>query len=137
MKPCLPPPDGRLLAAALPSTRRLQESSYPLRHPGIERVAQSVAQHVHREHGDGEEHPRKEYVVRVADELHASLGHDVAPGRDVGRQATPRKDRIASSRIAKAQMYVPCTSSGAMVFGRMWPNMIFAVGVPSDTAAST
>ena len=54
-----------------------------------------------------------------------------------GGSPTPRNDRIASTRIAEAQMNVPCTSSGAIVFGRMWANMIFGVEVPSATAAST
>src|SRR5258706_8747682 len=54
-----------------------------------------------------------------------------------GGRPTPRNDRIASMRMPLAQMKVPCTISGAIVFGRMWPNMIFSVGVPSAIAAST
>ena len=34
-------------------------------------------------------------------------------------------------------MKVPCTTSGATQFGRMWRSMISSVGVPSEIAAST
>src|SRR5437868_14039552 len=67
-----------------------------LRHLRIERVAQAIAQHVDRQHRDGEEHAGEEDVMRIGDELHAPLGHDVAPGRNVGRQADAeeREDRL-------------------------------------------
>ena len=54
-----------------------------------------------------------------------------------GGRPTPRNDRIASTRMPEAAMKVPCTISGAVVLGRMCRSMIFQVGVPSDTAAST
>ena len=34
-------------------------------------------------------------------------------------------------------MKVPCTISGATVFGRTWRHSSFGVGVPTETAAST
>src|SRR6185295_9846275 len=50
---------------------------------------------------------------------------------------TPRNDRIASTRIAEATMYVACTISGGSVFGRMWRITSGRVGVPTEIAAST
>ncbi len=50
---------------------------------------------------------------------------------------TPRNDRIASTRIAEATMYVACTISGGSVFGRMWRITSGSVGVPTEIAAST
>jgi hypothetical protein len=49
----------------------------------------------------------------------------------------PRNDRIASIRIAEAQMKVPCTISGATVLGKTWRMSSFGVGVPAMIAAST
>ena len=46
-------------------------------------------------------------------------------------------DRIDSVIMALAQMYVACTLSGAIVFGRMWRMMIIGVRVPEATDAST
>ena len=54
-----------------------------------------------------------------------------------GGMPTPRNDRIASIRIALAQMKVPCTISGATVFGRTWRMRRSGVGVPAMIAAST
>ena len=54
-----------------------------------------------------------------------------------GGVPAPRNDSAASIRIAEAQMYVACTISGAIVFGRMWRSRIFQVGVPPAIAAST
>jgi hypothetical protein len=59
----------------------------PLGHLGVERVAQTVAQDVDRQHRHRQEDAGEEDVVRVLVELRAALGHHVAPGRDVGRQA--------------------------------------------------
>ncbi|MNT49444.1 hypothetical protein D3C72_1862990 [compost metagenome] len=57
-------------------------------------------------------------------------------GMSVGRPM-PRKDITASTSIAPAQMNVPCTSSGAMVLGRIWRSISFHAGVSSAMAAST
>ncbi len=54
-----------------------------------------------------------------------------------GGMPMPRKDRIASTRIAAAAMKVPCTISGATVLGRMWRNIRVQVGVPTEMAPST
>ena len=64
-----------------------RERSCPLGHLGIEHVAQAVAQYVHRQHRERQEDPREKHVVRELLELHPALGHDVAPGGNVGRQA--------------------------------------------------
>ena len=54
-----------------------------------------------------------------------------------GGMPMPRNERIASTRIAEAQMKVPCTMSGATVFGRMWRTMSAGTRVPAMMAAST
>src|SRR5687767_2950830 len=74
--------------------------SYALGHLGIQGVSQAITQDIHGEHCDGEEDAGKEYVVRVSHELHAPLGHDVAPGGDVGRQADAEEgqDRLEQDR---------------------------------------
>ena len=54
-----------------------------------------------------------------------------------GGMPMPRKDRIASIRIAEAQMKVPCTISGATVLGSTWRTSSVGVGVPTVMAAST
>ena len=66
----------------------------------IERVAQAVAQHVDGEHGEREEDAGEEDVVRVDAEQGAALGHDVAPGRRLGRHADAeeRQDRLDQDR---------------------------------------
>src|SRR5258705_14012601 len=61
--------------------------SDPLRHLGIERVAQSIAQYVDGENGHREEHAGIDDVVREQTEYFSSLRHDVAPGRHVRRHA--------------------------------------------------
>src|SRR5215475_6530674 len=48
-----------------------------LRQPGIEGVAQSVAQQVHRKHGGGEEDRREEHDERLHLPQGTALGHDV------------------------------------------------------------
>ena len=48
----------------------------------------------------------------------------------------PRKLKIASSKIADAQTYVPCTTIGAIEFGSTCLSKIFHVGVPTEIAAS-
>src|SRR5207237_6990810 len=74
--------------------------SDPLCHLGIERVAQSVAQHV-----DGKNRHREQYagvddVVRKETEHFASRGHDVAPGRHLRRHADAeeRQDGLDEDR---------------------------------------
>src|SRR5438128_1484007 len=54
-----------------------------------------------------------------------------------GGMPTPRKERIASMRIADAAIYVAWTINGGTVLGRMWRAMSGKVGVPTDIAAST
>ncbi len=54
-----------------------------------------------------------------------------------GGMPMPRKDRIASIRMAEPQMKVPCTISGAMVLGSTWRTSSVGVGVPTVMAAST
>jgi peptide/nickel transport system permease protein len=54
-----------------------------------------------------------------------------------GGMPMPRKDRIASTRIAEAAMNVPWTISGAMVLGRMWRTISSGSLVPCMIAAST
>ena len=49
----------------------------------------------------------------------------------------PRNDRTASIRIAEPQMNVPCTMSGATVFGSTCRTSSVGVGVPTVMAAST
>src|SRR5882724_4485584 len=62
-------------------------ASYLLAHLGIERVAQSIAHDVDRQHGERKEDARVEDVVREHAEQGAALGHDVAPARDLRRNA--------------------------------------------------
>src|SRR6266446_2755218 len=62
-------------------------TSDPLRHLGIDCVAQSISQHV-----DGEDGHRKELagiddVMREQAEYLSSVGHDVTPGRHLRRHA--------------------------------------------------
>src|SRR6185312_4034820 len=54
-----------------------------------------------------------------------------------GGTPTPRNDRIASTRIAVAPMYVACTISGDHVPGRIWRTISAGVEVPAAIAAST
>src|SRR5882757_1811309 len=62
-------------------------ASYLLAHLGIERVAQSIAHDVDRQHGERKEDARVEDIVREHAEQGAALGHDVAPARDLRRDA--------------------------------------------------
>ena len=64
-----------------------------LRELRIERVAQAVAEHVDGEHGERQEDAREEDVVRIDAEQAAALGHDVAPGRRLGRDADAEEAR--------------------------------------------
>ena len=57
------------------------------RHARVERVAQPVAEHVHRQHRHGQERGRVQDVVRQDLEHAAALGHDVAPGGRFRRDA--------------------------------------------------
>src|SRR6185312_14931068 len=54
-----------------------------------------------------------------------------------GLMPAPRKDRIASVRIADAQKFVPCTINGATVFGNRCRHMILGSAEPTEIAAST
>src|SRR4051812_11778373 len=54
-----------------------------------------------------------------------------------GGMPAPRKERIASTMMAEAQIYVACTMSGGTVFGRMWRSRMRHTGVPTACAAST
>src|ERR1043166_2979103 len=92
----LPPSDDPLPPEARPSDPKSGERSYALGHLRIEGVAQAVSQYVDREDGDREEYAWEEDVMRIRDELHPAFRHDVAPGRDVGRQsdAEEGKDRL-------------------------------------------
>ena len=54
-----------------------------------------------------------------------------------GGMPMPRNERMASIRIAAAQMNVPWTIRGATVFGRTWRKMSSGVGVPTVIALST
>ncbi len=54
-----------------------------------------------------------------------------------GGTPMPRNDRMASIRMADAQMKVPCTIMGAIVLGSTCRHSSFGVDVPSVTAAST
>ena len=54
-----------------------------------------------------------------------------------GGMPMPRNERIASSRMALAQMKVPCTISGGMVFGNTCRIRISGSRVPTAIAAST
>src|SRR5262245_8717320 len=62
-------------------------ASHFLAHLGIERIPQPVAHDVDGEHRDGEEDGGIEDVVREHAEQRAALGHDVAPARDLRRDA--------------------------------------------------
>ena len=96
-------------------------SSDPLRHLRIERVAQPVAQHVDRQHRQRQEDAGIEDVVREQlNTLRPSAMMLPQVGISGGRP-TPRNDRMASTRIAEAQMKVPCTISGAMRVGQHVP----------------
>src|SRR3954471_17383802 len=69
------------------TSRTVLLTSHPLRHFGIERIAQAVAENV-----DGKDRERKTHagiddVVRVQAEPLPALGHDVAPGRYLRRHA--------------------------------------------------
>src|SRR5439155_1250955 len=69
------------------TSRTVLLTSHPLRHLGIERIAQAVAENV-----DGKDRERKTHagiddVVRVQAEHLPALGHDVAPGRYLRRHA--------------------------------------------------
>ena len=52
-----------------------------------------------------------------------------------GGMPSPRKLKIASSKIAEPQMNVPWTISGASVLGKTCHQRILCVGVPTDIAA--
>ena len=54
-----------------------------------------------------------------------------------GGMPTPRKERIASTRIADALTNVPWTMRGATVLGRTWRARRSGVRPPRATAAST
>src|SRR6266576_1610956 len=69
------------------TSRTVLLTSHPLRHLGIERIAQPVAENV-----DGQDRQRKAHagiddVVRIQAEDLPALGHDVAPGRHLRRHA--------------------------------------------------
>src|SRR3954451_6799306 len=70
--------------------------SDPLRHLGIERVAQAVAKDVDGKDGQGEEHAGIDDVVREQAEYLPALGDDIAPGRHLRRHADAeeRQDRL-------------------------------------------
>src|SRR5688572_28573218 len=89
-------PGGSAMARSSTSSVFRSRLSYSLGHLWIQCVAQPVAEDVDREHRDREEDAREEHVVRIRDELDASLGHDVAPGGDVGREPDPEEgeDRL-------------------------------------------
>src|SRR5262245_14039467 len=55
----------------------------------------------------------------------------------VGGVPAPIKERIDSTIIALAQIYVACTSIGASELGRMWRRITIGVRVPDADAAST
>src|SRR6185503_13145510 len=57
--------------------------------------------------------------------------------RGSGGVPMPRNERMASSRMALAQMNVPCTIRAGIVFGSTWRNSRRCVGVPAQIAAST
>ncbi len=80
---------GRLAHAALLGA--VTTASDPLRQARIEGVAQAIAEHVHREHGQRQKNPWKQDVVGKDLEQQATLGHDVAPGRRLGRNAGAEK----------------------------------------------
>src|SRR5215470_3653938 len=61
--------------------------SDPLHHFGIERVAQSVAQDVDGQNGHRKENAGIDDVVRKQAKHLPALGHDVAPGRHLRRDA--------------------------------------------------
>ena len=57
------------------------DMSDALRHFRIERIAQTVAKHVHGEHGQREKRPWEHDVMREQPEELAPFSHDVPPGR--------------------------------------------------------
>src|SRR6185369_4078852 len=67
--------------------------SYLLAHLRIERVAQAVAHDVDRQHREGQEDSGVEDVVREYAEQRAALGHDVAPARDLRRDADAQEGK--------------------------------------------
>src|SRR5207244_10911532 len=62
-------------------------TSYPLRHLGIERIAQAVAENVAGKDRERKAYARIDDVVRIQTEDLPALGHDVAPGRHLRRHA--------------------------------------------------
>lgn len=88
-------------------------TSQPRAQARVERVAQAVAEDVHAPHGQRQEQSREEDVVREDPEQGMPSAMMLPQVGVSGGKPTPRKDRIASTRIAEAQMNVPCTISGA------------------------
>src|SRR3954447_1401515 len=77
---CERSPSPAMVTERLATSRTGSAISDLLRHLGIERVAQSVAQHIDGENGGREEHAGIDDVVREQAEHLSALGHDVAPG---------------------------------------------------------
>ena len=57
----------------------------------VKHIAQAIAQQVNGQHRGHEEHGREQHVAGKLAELHAPLSHDVAPRRNVCRQAQAQK----------------------------------------------
>src|SRR3954464_15363664 len=66
-------------------------TSHPLRHFGIERIAQAVAEHIDGQDREREADAGIDNVVREQAEHLASRRHDVAPGRHLRRHADAEK----------------------------------------------
>src|SRR2546430_3409847 len=82
-----------VLSPPLMATERFETSrtvlltSHPLRHFGIERIAQTIAENVDGKDRQGQAHAGIDDVVRIQAEYLPALSHDVAPGRHLRRHA--------------------------------------------------
>ena len=67
----------------LRSKKMFARISTPLRKLRIKHIAQPITEQIDRQHRRHEEHRGPQYVAGVLRELHAALGHDVAPSGNV------------------------------------------------------
>src|SRR3954453_7922454 len=91
---------GAAAADGTVSATALTPGSQAPRKARIERVAQSVAKQVDRQHRHRQHDPREQHDVIGDLKQAAPLGHDVAPARDGGRGAGAEKgqDRLCDHR---------------------------------------
>ena len=130
MRPVATAPDGKERSAISRTVRPCQTRCIWDR-----RVAHPVAQHVDREDGHCEEHAGIDDVMGEQAEHRLPSAMMLPQVGTSGGTPMPRNERMASTRMAAAQMKVPCTIIGGRA--RHVAPQQFRVEVPSVTAAST